>query len=163
MEKPLIMIVEDEVDFANATARLIASTEKYDAVTAYSAKEAFDLLKKNKIRFGPRPNRIQLILLDIKMPEMDGLQFLEKLRKSYEEEKIGVILITAYEDEEKWERAASGFVAGYITKPFEENALLSGLEKFFSSDKAKLGMVLDTFEKHIEKEREFKEKPETSK
>lgn len=163
MKKPLIMIVEDEVDFANATARLIQSTGIYDAVIANSSREAFELLKKNELRSDPYPNRVRLVLLDIKMPEMDGLRFLEKLRKTYEEEKIGVILVTAYEDEEKWERATSGFVAGYITKPFEEDVLLSTLEQYFSSDKAGIKMVLDTFDKHIDKREKFKQERETLK
>lgn len=163
MEKPLILIVEDDVDYANNLCAMVKSSGKYEAIAANSAKEAFEQLSKNKIFFGLGGNRVRLILLDIKMPEMDGLQFLEKIRKTYTEEQIGIIMVTAYEDEEKWERATSGFVAGYITKPFKEEKLLEALDRYFSGEKEKFKMVLDTFEKHIEKKGEFKKKePETS-
>lgn len=160
MAKPLIMVVEDDVSFANKTAEIIRASGKYEAVAAYSASEAFDLLKKHRTLFGLGDNRIRLILLDIKMPEMDGLQFLEKMRKKYGADDIGVIMVTAYEDEEKWERATNEFIVGYITKPFESQKLLSEIDLFFSDEKAPAHMTLDTFEKHIEKREEFKKQKE---
>jgi len=153
MDKPLIMIVDDEVDLTNSIANVIRDTKKYDVVTAYSAKEALEQLAKNKLFFGLGGNRIRLIFLDIKMPEMDGLQFLEKVRKDFGED-IGISMLTAWEDEEKWDRATSGFVINYIKKPFKAEELLATIESFFSGKEAK--MVLDTFEKHIEKRDEFR-------
>lgn len=160
MEKPLIMVVEDDKPFADKIADTIKNTNKYEVVTAYSAKEAFDQLKKHRKLLGIMGNRIRLILLDIKMPEMDGLQFLHELRKKYSDEKIGVIMVTAYEDEEKWEKATDNWVAGYITKPFESKDLLSTIDRFFSSEEAYIDMTLDTIERHIEKKKEFKEQGE---
>ena len=153
MAKPTVMVVDDEVDVANAIANVIKDTGKYQVVTAYSAKEALDTLTKNKVLFGVGGNRIRLIFLDIKMPEMDGLQFLEKIRKNYGED-IGVSMLTAWEDAEKWDRATSGYVVNYIKKPFKAEDLLATLEKFFEGNEGE--MVLKTFEKHIEKREEFK-------
>jgi len=155
MAKPLIMVVDDEMDVTNSIANIIQDTKKYEVVTAYSAKEALEHLKKNKVFMGMGGNRIRLILLDIKMPEMDGLQFLEKIRKDYGED-IGVSMLTAWEDEEKWDRATSGFVINYIKKPFKSEELLSTIENFFQGKEEK--MVLNTFEKHLEKREEFKQK-----
>ena len=89
------------------------------------------------------------------MPEIDGLQFLEKVRKDYGED-IGVAMLTAWEDEEKWDRATSGFVVNYIKKPFKSDDLINNLNKFFGGEEGK--MVLETFEKHIEKREEFRQK-----
>lgn len=154
MEKPLILAVDDEPGVADNLVGIIKKADKYDALAAYNAKDAFEILKKNR-RF-LKPNRVSLILLDIKMPDMDGLQFLEKMRKSYDDDKIGVIMVTAYEDEEKWDRATSGFVAGYLKKPIDEKEMMAMIERFYSDSEARYGMTMDTFEKHIEKREEFK-------
>src|SRR3989338_4645209 len=103
MGKPLIMVVDDERDFANNIADTIRKTGKYEVITAYSGKEALYELGKNKSFLGIAGNKVKLILLDIKMPDMDGLQFLEELQAV----QIGVMMLTAYEDEEKWDRATS--------------------------------------------------------
>ncbi|MFC1568235.1 hypothetical protein ACFL37_00890 [Candidatus Margulisiibacteriota bacterium] len=68
MSKPLIMVVDDEIDVANSIANTIKDTDRYEVITAYSAKEAFEHLKKNKVMMGIGGNRIRLIFLDIKMP-----------------------------------------------------------------------------------------------
>jgi CheY-like chemotaxis protein len=157
MAKPLIMVVDDEKDVADSIANTIKDTKRYEVVTAYSAKEALQQLKKNKVFMGIGGNKIRLILLDIKMPEMDGLQFLEKIRKDYGED-IGVSMLTAWEDEEKWDRATSGFVINYIKKPFKSEELIATIDGFFEGKEEK--MVFKTFEKHLEKREEFKTKKE---
>src|SRR3989339_187145 len=146
MANPIIMVVDDEVDVANVISDTIRDTGKYEVLTAYSAKDALDKLNKNRSFLGLGGNQIRLIFLDIKMPEMDGLQLLEKIRRDYGED-IGISMLTAWEDEEKWEKATSGFVINYIKKPFKTEDLLMTIEKFFEGDETK--MVLNTFEKHL--------------
>ena len=154
MARPLVMIVDDEVDVANSIANIIKDTEKYDVITANSAQDGINLLQKNKVFFGLGGNRIRLVFLDIKMPEMDGLTFLEKVRKDFGED-IGISMLTAWEDADKWDRATSGFVVNYIRKPFKSQEVLDTLDKFFAGDEGK--MVLETFEKHLDKKKEFKQ------
>lgn len=156
MDKPLILVVDDEPSVADNLSGIILNTGKYDSIAAYSAKNAFELLKKNK-RF-LKPNRISLILLDIKMPDVDGLQFLEEMRKSYSDDMIGVILVTAYEDEEKWDRATSGYVAGYVKKPIDKKELVAMLDRFYLDGDTRYRMTLDTFEKHMDKMDEWKKR-----
>jgi response regulator RpfG family c-di-GMP phosphodiesterase len=84
---------------------------------------------------------------------MDGLRLLEKIRKEYGED-IGISMLTAWEDEDKWDRATSGFVVNYIKKPFIAKDLIATIEKFFEGKDVK--MVLETLEKHIAKKEEFK-------
>lgn len=152
MAKPLIMVVDDEVDFADSVTQIISETGKYKAISAHSAKEALAQLEKNKVMGGLFKNKIKLIVLDIKMPEMDGLQFLEKIRKEYQP-NLGVIMLTAWEDEEKWDRATNEFVTNYIKKPFKKEELLKTIDRFF--DREEEEMIIETFEKHIEKREEF--------
>ncbi|OGB90062.1 hypothetical protein A2625_01855 [candidate division WOR-1 bacterium RIFCSPHIGHO2_01_FULL_53_15] len=156
MGKPLIMVVDDERDFANNIADTIRKTGKYEVITAYSGKEALYELGKNKSFLGIAGNKVKLILLDIKMPDMDGLQFLEEMRKKYNDDQIGVMMLTAYEDEEKWDRATSGFVAGYIKKTEIKDQLLTSIERFFINPDKRYKMTIETFEKHIDKKDEWK-------
>ncbi|MFA6169155.1 MAG: response regulator [Candidatus Margulisiibacteriota bacterium] len=155
MAKPIIMVVDDEIDVANVISDTIKDSGKYEVVTAYSAKEALEKLTQHRSFLGLGGNKIRLVFLDIKMPEIDGLQLLEKIRKDYGED-IGIAMLTAWEDEEKWDRATSGFVINYIKKPFKSEELLATIDKYFEGKDT--SMVLNTFEKHIEKREEFKKK-----
>lgn len=159
MAKPLILVVDDDVEIAKAIAGKIKDTQRYEALTAFSAKEALEHLAKNKILFGLGGNRIRLVILDIKMPEIDGLQLLEMIRKDYGND-IGISMLTAYEDEEKWEKATEGFVINYIRKPFKDEDLISTIDNYFSGKEPE--MVLDTFEKHIKKREEWEKEKEKS-
>ncbi|KAF0133949.1 MAG: response regulator [Candidatus Saganbacteria bacterium] len=132
MGKPLVLVVDDEPDMANYIAKVVREAEKYNVVIAHNGKEAFEALEKNRSLFGLGDTLVGCVLLDIKMPEMDGLQFLEKLRKEYEK-RIGVIIVSAYEDQEKWGKAMEGFVAGYLRKPFNNSNLLAYLDMFFTN------------------------------
>lgn len=157
MDKPLVLVVDDEKQVADIITQTIKETDKYDALTAYSADEALAVLRKHKVLFGLGGNKIKLICLDIKMPGMDGLTLLEKIRRDYGQD-IGLLMLTAWEDEEKWERATSGFVLNYIKKPYKKEELLATIDKFFSGKEGEL--VLNTFEKHLDKRAEFKAKKE---
>jgi len=151
----MIMVVDDDKGVADEIAETLRETGKYNVITAYLAKEALELLAKNKIMLGIGGNRIRLIFLDIKMAEMDGLQLLEKIRKDYDE-SIGVCMLTAYEDAEKWERATSGFVISYLRKPFDEAQVISTADDYFAGKEAQ--MTLNTFEEHIAKRDELEKK-----
>lgn len=153
MDKPLIMVVDDDTVVANSISNTIRDMEKYEVITAYSAREALEHLAKGKIFLGLGGNRIKLIFLDIKMPEMDGLQFLERIRKDYGPD-IGVTMLTAYEDEEKWERATDGYIINYIKKPCDEKELTETIDDFFAGKGT--NMTLKTFEKHMDKMDEWK-------
>ena len=155
MSKPVIMVVDDDKGVSSELARIISATDKYEVVIANSAKEALEQLSKNKVMMGVGGNKIKLIILDIKMPEMDGLQFLEKIRKDYGED-IGVTMLTAYEDSEMWDRATSGFVVSYLKKPFKNQEVLETIDNYFAGRGA--DMTLNTFEKHIEKRDELEKK-----
>jgi len=151
--KNLILIVEDDMNLAELIKQIVESTKKYEALSAYSAGEAFRMLEANK--YPGRGNKIKCVLLDIKLPDLDGLSFLEELRKKYKEE-IGVILETAYEDEEKWQRALKGKVVGYLIKPFTAEQILKNLDVFFEGEAAKEGMKILTYDQYFEKFKKYK-------
>jgi len=69
-----------------------------------------------------------LIIMDIKMPEMDGLEVLKEMNKDIDFPKVPVIMLTAYNQPELIEKAISLGVFGYIVKPIRESNLLPAIE-----------------------------------
>ena len=107
-----ILVVDDDKEIVGAI-EIYLKNEGYNILKAYNGKEALDLVNKNDIH---------LILLDIMMPEKDGLETLEELRKT---KNIPVILLSAKsEDYDK----IGGLNLGaddYITKPFNPLELIA--------------------------------------
>ena len=108
-----ILIADDDKEIVELLS-IYVHNEGYEAVKAYDGKEAL-----SKIRTIPD---IDLLILDIMMPEMDGMQVVKELRK---ESQIPIIMLTAKTtDMDK----IKGLVAGaddYVTKPFNVKVLIA--------------------------------------
>ncbi len=108
-----ILVIDDHKETLNLVA-VILKREGYRVFTASSGKEGIATAKQEL------PN---LILLDVMMPEMDGLETCRRIRKISEIKQVPVILFTAKNQaDEKWE----GFQAGatdYLTKPTDAEEL----------------------------------------
>ncbi len=108
-EPKRLLIVDDEETLTFSLYQsFIISKNDYEVVTAASAEEA--LMKM-------QDNPFHLILSDISMPGMSGLQLLENVGKLYPE--TVVIIMTAYGSDEKKEEAFALGAVHYIEKPFE--------------------------------------------
>ncbi len=107
-----ILVVDDDKEIVNAI-EIYLKTEGYNIIKAYNGKEALQVLEKEKVH---------LVILDIMMPEKDGLETLEEIRKN---KSVPVILLSAKsEDYDK----ISGLNTGaddYITKPFNPLELIA--------------------------------------
>ncbi len=101
-----ILVVDDEKINIRLIENICKDEPLYKVIAAESGKQAIDIVGNQQI---------DLILLDIEMPEMDGFQTLEKLRKITD---APVIFVTAYKDYKLIERARQMGVEDYITKPF---------------------------------------------
>jgi two-component system NtrC family response regulator len=102
-----ILIVDDEKDLCAILSDAL-SQDHYRVVTAFNGKTALQLAKKEK------PD---LILLDIKMPGMDGLEVLRKIKKMKKE--IVVIMFTGYGTLETAREAMKLGAYDYVTKPVD--------------------------------------------
>lgn len=109
MTKHTILCVDDEIDNVDALERLFR--KKFTVLKATSGKEALDVLDKN-------PGPIALIITDQRMPEMTGVEFLEKTLQSHPETVR--ILLTGYTDLESVIMAVNkGQIFRYLTKPWD--------------------------------------------
>jgi DNA-binding NtrC family response regulator len=102
---PTILIVDDEKNTREGLKQFLEAQD-YDVITASEGREGFELFLKEK------PD---LVLTDIRMPGLDGLALLEKIKR--ENPKALVILMTAYGSVEDAVKAMKGGAFHYLTKP----------------------------------------------
>ena len=111
MAQPSILIVDDELLIRDLLYDFFDG-QGWQTLVAENGQKALDILGAKDI---------DLVLTDIRMPEMDGLVLSEEMRESYPE--IPVVLMTAYPSVESAVTALRNKVADYITKPFNINKL----------------------------------------
>ena len=100
-----ILICDDEKDIV-AALKIYLEAEGYTCFTAFNGREALEVLRREKIH---------LLLLDVMMPEMDGISALAKLR---EESNVPVILLTAKSEDTDKVLGLNVGADDYVTKPF---------------------------------------------
>ena len=120
-KRELVLIVEDEAEIAALLANKIREIGPYDVVLAGNGQEALSVLEHYQ---GIISNQIKCVFLDIQMPIMNGLQFLKEWRKRESWfNQIPIVMLTAYEDVEKWEAVLEGAIAYYLYKPFKKEGV----------------------------------------
>jgi len=113
------MVVDDNHDIVE-TLRTILEAKGYNVMCANSGKELFADLEK----------QMDLILLDIMMPKMDGFEVLVRLKWKLSTASIPVILLTAKVNHEDVEKGYKLGTEHYIKKPFTTTQLMTGINRF---------------------------------
>jgi CheY-like chemotaxis protein len=108
-----ILIVDDNPQNLKL-ARVILTVEGYEVQTAADAEEALRVLGS----FTPR-----LILMDLQLPGMDGLQLTRHLRRDPAWQHVRIVALTAYAMKGDEEKALAAGCDGYITKPIDTERL----------------------------------------
>ena len=123
-----ILIVDDS-QLIHSMYRLVLNRYKNCKILdAMNGLEALDVLSKE--------NDFNLILLDINMPVMNGLQFMEKIKNENIYKQIPIIVISTEGKEEDTLRALQLGAAGYVVKPFKPHMLYELIEKILSRKQA---------------------------
>jgi DNA-binding NtrC family response regulator len=113
-----ILAVDDELDMLALLKMIIEGYSEHQVTATNNPIEAVDLLEKNPY---------DLILTDLKMPGMDGLELLSRA-KSHDADAL-VLVITAYGSLESAEEAMAKGAFDYITKPFRKEQILLAIDK----------------------------------
>ena len=121
--KQKILIVEDHADAANMLALLLAR-EGYNTIYAQNGREGFDLATKEN------PN---LVLTDLQMPEVNGVEFVKLLRNQAQFNKMPIIIVTAYRTKEFYEAMYAG-ANDVIFKPIFYDRLVDAIKKWLPDD-----------------------------
>ena len=109
-----VLLVDDEVPFVETMTKRLTKRD-LDVSTAFNGQEALDILEKSR--------SIEVVILDVKMPGMDGLETLGKIRKKYP--LVEVVMLTGHATVES---AIDGMKLGafdYLMKPCDMDILIS--------------------------------------
>jgi DNA-binding NtrC family response regulator len=117
MEAPFIMLVDDEVTFVEITAKRLTK-RNIETLAAFSAEEGIEKLKNN--------NNLDVIVLDIKMPGMDGIEALKELKKL--SPLMEVIMLTGNATIELAIDAMKLGAYDFLMKPLDIEELVSKVE-----------------------------------
>ena len=119
-----ILIVEDELHIQKLV-KIILEKNSYQVSTASSGEEALEKLEVEKIN----PD---LVLLDIMMPGIDGLQVLKKMKSNELTKNIMVVMLTALSQENVVIQGIKSGAKGYIRKPFHPKDLVERVKSFIA-------------------------------
>ena len=136
LERQTILIVDDSEMNRMMLTEILGAHYQY--IEAENGRQAIHLLQKNLM--------VDLILLDIHMPEMDGFQVLEQLNRAQWMDEIPVIMISAEDCGETIKRAYSMGVTDYIQRPFDAFIVRRRIEntlKLYANQKRLMKLVSD--------------------
>ena len=112
------LIVEDESDLRLMTRMILESRPGYDVLEAENGAEALAVLNRSDV---------DLVLLDIRLPDMEGWDVLERLTEQGRFPELPVVMVSAHSTPSTAERALREGVRAYVTKPFTSEELFDAI------------------------------------
>jgi DNA-binding response OmpR family regulator len=160
MKKIKLLLVDDESEFLDTLVDRLDLRE-LETDVAYNGKEALSAVEKEE------PD---VIVLDVKMPGMDGIEVLQRIKRAYP--NVEVIILTGHGSEQDEQRARQLGAFDYLRKPADLQTLLGRIRNAFKKRMSKLEQIsmavtfaeageFDTAREMMKNEEETGEKPET--
>jgi CheY-like chemotaxis protein len=118
-DRPRVLVIDDQLSPREAVRMVLK--DKYEVVMASGAIEGIEYMFDNPV---------DLVLLDIRMPGMDGIEAIKEIKMLFPETKV--ILFTAYSNDVALEKALEHGADGYIVKPFDKDELLDMVARAIS-------------------------------
>lgn len=112
------------VDDSASMRQLIAFTIKdagYDVLLAENGRDALEKMSRAKI---------DMVITDLNMPEMDGITFIRELRGKADYKFVPIIMLTTESQEAKKQEGRAAGASGWIVKPFSPSQLMDVVKKF---------------------------------
>ena len=112
------------VDDSASMRQLIAFTIKdagYDVLLAENGRDALEKMSRAKV---------DMVITDLNMPEMDGITFIRELRGKADYKFIPIVMLTTESQEAKKQEGRAAGASGWIVKPFSPSQLMDVVKKF---------------------------------
>ena len=107
----ILLIEDDAIEILKFNRSLIKLREVHELIEAHNGENALDILTEN--------SQIDLILLDLNMPKMNGFEFLKQLRTDPNLKYIPTVVLTTSINRSDLKQAYSIGIAGYLVKPLK--------------------------------------------
>ena len=120
--KKNVLVIEDDVELAT-TMKGILEPYQYHVTVAHNNEEAIQKSADPKL---------DLVLLDIRMPSFSGFWFCEAFKKNPQTRHIPVVMVSALHSDEDIENAYDAGASGYLKKPFRAQELVETVENYSS-------------------------------
>jgi len=120
MVKMRLMLVDDEERFLQTTSKMIRK-KGYDVITAVSGEECLENLEKELVH---------VVILDVKMPGMDGVETLKRIKQKYP--RIEVIMLTGHATADSAVEGLKSGATDYLQKPTGIEDLVAKAEQAFA-------------------------------
>ena len=150
-QKCSILLAEDNEDDIVITKRAIEKGRiKNNLYVVHDGKEALDFLQRNgKYKNAPRPG---FVLLDLKMPKLDGFNVLKEIKKDSGLRSIPIIILTTSERDEDISQAYALGCNSYIVKPVDFSKFISAVIeiKQYWLELTEIPIASDSEPKHTE-------------
>jgi len=114
-----ILIVDDEPSII-VPVQFLMEQNGYDVMIAFSGEEAMEIIAEKKV---------DLILLDIMLPVIDGFEVCQRVRENPQWDKIKIILLTALGSDANVEKGLALGADAYITKPFSNIEMVNKVKE----------------------------------
>ncbi len=134
-----ILSVDDDPIILELLTEILASIGHTEVTTAESAAQAFELLKADCVPY-------DCFLLDIQMPEIDGIQLCAAIRSMPQYRRTPILMITAMSDKAYIDKAFTAGATDYVTKPFdvvELGARVRVAERLVDAQRYKTNKIID--------------------
>ena len=134
----ILLVEDDEVDVLNVKRAFKKNNITNPLYFASNGLEALEMLRGVNKQHSAIPEYRRLILLDLNMPRMNGIEFLQKLRADPSLKSIPVVVLTTSAAEQDRVKASQLNVAGYLLKPVqfaEFVELMAVLNKYWMMSK----------------------------
>jgi len=115
-----VLIVDDSASMRQLVAFTIKDAG-YDVLLAENGKDALEKMSRAKV---------DMVITDLNMPEMDGITFIRELRGKADYKFIPIIMLTTESQDVKKQEGRAAGASGWIVKPFSPSQLMDVVKKF---------------------------------
>ena len=136
--KPTILFIDDNDDLREIVHQIMH--RKYNIITSENAQKGFEIIKNNPI---------DIIICDIMMPEINGLEFCRKIKEEPQHNHIPIIILTAKNTASDQTDSYKAGAESYIAKPFEIKTLQARIENLLDKRKTNQISFRERMDLHI--------------
>ena len=133
-----VLLVDDEIPFVETMTKRLSKRE-LKIVSAFTGREALDVLKKDR--------SIEVVILDVKMPGMDGIETLGEIKKKYP--LVEVVMLTGHATVETGIEGMKLGAFDYLMKPCDMDILMSKVEEASSKKRQHENKIIEARMKEI--------------